>query len=208
VFVAEDASVVAIVEIDLHGVIADLGGGLGAHFGFVHGQGGRGDGSGFGAWMFLLDALVVAGGARAFIAEISKIVMAGVIVGPGDVDARAAGDVNFYVQRFFALIDWGGHGFGSGTAGFGLSVAAIAGRDGITVRTGFWVTEKSADALIELRADDVFEFASLGVGLGIIDGESVFEKALCKAMTAHHIASAAITSLGEMDIGVAHLHEF
>ena len=97
VFVAEDASVVAIVEIDLHGVIADLGGGLGAHFGFVHGQGGRGDGSGFGAWMFLLEALVVAGGAGAFIAEIRKIVMAGVIVGPGDIDARTAGDVDFYV---------------------------------------------------------------------------------------------------------------
>jgi hypothetical protein len=97
VFVAEDAGVVAIVEIDLNGVIADLGGGLGANFGFVHGQGGRGDGSGFGAWMFLLEALVVAGGAGAFIAEIRKIVMAGVIVGPGDIDARTAGDMDFYV---------------------------------------------------------------------------------------------------------------
>ena len=63
--------------------------------------------------------------------------------------------------------------------GFGVSVAAIAGRDGITVRTGFRVTEESADTLIEFRTDDVFEFACLGVGLGIIDGESIFEKALC-----------------------------
>ena len=75
------------------------------------------------------------------------------------------------------------------------------------MRAGFWVTEKRADALIELRADDVFEFAGLGVCLGIIDGESVFEKALCKAMTPDDIASAAITSLGEMHIGVAQLHE-
>jgi hypothetical protein len=140
VFVAEDAGAVAIVEIDLNGVIADLGGGLGANFGFVHGQGGRGDGTRFGAWMFLLDALVVAGGARAFIAEIRKIVMAGVIVGPGDIDARAAGDVDFYAERFFALVNWSRHRFGSGTVGFGISVAAIAGRDGITVRTGFGVT--------------------------------------------------------------------
>jgi hypothetical protein len=38
VFVAEDTGVVAVVEINLHGVIADLGGGLGANFGFEHGQ--------------------------------------------------------------------------------------------------------------------------------------------------------------------------
>ena len=69
----------------------------------------------------------------------------------------------------------------SRTAGFGVSVAAISGRDGITVRTGFWVTEKRADALIELGADDVFEFAGLRVGFGIIDGERVFEKALCQS---------------------------
>ena len=72
------------------------------------------------------------------------------------------------------------------------------------MRTSFWVTEKSANALIEFGADDVFEFASLGVGLGIIDGESIFEKALCEAMTADHIAGAAATSLGEVHIGVAH----
>src|SRR6266403_6241968 len=94
----------------------------------------------------------------------------------------------------------------SRTFGFGLSVAAISGRDGISVRTGFGVTEESADALIELGADNVFEFACLSVGFGVIDGESVLEKTLCKAMTTHHVASAAITSLGEMHIGVAHLH--
>jgi hypothetical protein len=76
------------------------------------------------------------------------------------------------------------------------------------VRTGFWVTEKCADTLIEFGADDVFEFARLGVGFGIIDGEGVFEKTLCQAMTANHIASAAITGLGEIDGGVAHLDEF
>jgi hypothetical protein len=76
------------------------------------------------------------------------------------------------------------------------------------VRTGFWVTEKSADALIELGADDVFEFAGLGVGFGIIDGESIFEKALCEAMTAHYVASAAAAAVSEMHGGVAHLDEF
>ena len=120
----------------------------------------------------------------------------------------AAGDVNLDGYRFFALVNGNGHGWTSGTAGFGISVAAIAGRDGITVGTGFRMTQKSADALIEFGADDVFEFAGLGVGLGIIDGESIFEKALCKAMAAHHIASAAIAGFGQMHVGVAHLHEF
>ena len=89
VFVAEDAGIVAVVEIDLHGVIADLRGRLGANFGFEHGQRRRGDGSGgFGAGVLLfLVALLVAGGAGAFLAEVRKIVMAGVIVGPGDVYA-------------------------------------------------------------------------------------------------------------------------
>ena|ERR1700676_3554454 len=95
----------------------------------------------------------------------------------------------------------------SGTVGSGFSVAAVSGRDGITVRASFWMTEKGADALIELGADDVFEFAGLRVRLGIIDGESIFEKALCEAMTPYHVAGAAITGLGEMHIRVAHLHE-
>ena len=96
--VAEDAGIVAVVEIDLHGVIADLRGGLGADFGFEHGQHGRGDGRGFGGGVSLfLVALVVAGGARAFLAKIGKIVMTGVIVSPGDVYARSGGDVDFNV---------------------------------------------------------------------------------------------------------------
>ena len=97
-FVAEDAGIVAVVEIDLNCVIADLGGGLGANFGFEHGQDRRGDGCGFGAGVSLfLVALFVASGAGAFIAEIGEIVMASVIVGPGDIHAGSAGDVDFYV---------------------------------------------------------------------------------------------------------------
>ena len=69
------------------------------------------------------------------------------------------------------------------------------------------MTEKRADALIELGADDVFELAGLRVGLGIIDGEGIFEKALCQEVTPHNIASSAITGLSEMHIAVAHLHK-
>jgi hypothetical protein len=47
--------------------------------------------------LLLLVALLVAGGAGALIAEIRKIVVAGVIVGPGDVYACSCGYVNFNV---------------------------------------------------------------------------------------------------------------
>jgi hypothetical protein len=96
----------------------------------------------------------------------------------------------------------------SGTAGFGVSVAAISRRDGITVRTGFWMAEKCADALIELGADDVFEFAGLGVSLGIVDGESIFEKTLCQAVAPHYIASAPVAGFRETHGVVAHLDKF
>ena len=61
------------------------------------GSAGEESGRGFGAGVLsaVPVALFVAGGAGAFVAKISEIIMAGVIVGPGDVDTRAARDVNF-----------------------------------------------------------------------------------------------------------------
>ena len=47
--------------------------------------------------MLFLVALLVASGAGAFIAEVRKIVMAGVIVSPGDIHAGSGGYVNLYV---------------------------------------------------------------------------------------------------------------
>src|ERR1700676_2340821 len=49
VLIAEDAGIVAVVEVNLHSVIADLGGGLGANFGFEHGQHWWGEGGRFGS---------------------------------------------------------------------------------------------------------------------------------------------------------------
>ncbi len=102
VFVAEDAGIVAVVEIYLNGVIADLAGGLGANFGLVHGQNRRGNGRGFPSGMLLVVlpfpfALFVAGSAGTFVAEVRKIVMTSVIVGPGDVHARSGRYVNLNV---------------------------------------------------------------------------------------------------------------
>src|SRR5207248_11312403 len=56
----------------------------------------------------LLGALVVAGGARAFVAQVRKIVVAGMSVSPGDVHARAARYVNFDAERLFPGIEGSG----------------------------------------------------------------------------------------------------
>ena len=67
--VAEDASVVTVAEINLHGIVADLRGGLRADFRLVHGECGRRNECGRfrGVLMFLI-AFFVAGGAGTFFA--------------------------------------------------------------------------------------------------------------------------------------------
>jgi len=59
-----------------------------------------------------------------------------------------------------------------------LAVAAVARGDRIAMRARLWMSEKATDALIQLRADDVLELAGLVAGLGVVDGEGVFEEAL------------------------------
>jgi len=58
------------------------------------------------------------------------------------------------------------------------------------VRASLGVAEESTDALIQLRADDVFEPAGLRVGLGVVGGESVFKKTFGQPMPAHDAARA------------------
>ena len=93
--VAEDAGSVAVIEIDLHRIVAYLSRGLSANFWFEHGQRRRRNycRRRTGMLMFLV-AFFVAGSARAFFTQIRKIVVACVTVGPGDVDACATGNVN------------------------------------------------------------------------------------------------------------------
>ena len=80
--------------------------------------------------------------------------------------------------------------------GIGVSVATIPRWNGIAVRACFGMAEECANALIELRADDVFELAGLGVSLGVVNRKSVFEKALREAMAAHDITGAPATAFG------------
>jgi len=56
-----------------------------------------------------------------------------------------------------------------------LAVAAVARGDRIAMRARLWMSEKTTDALIQLRADDVLELASLVVQFGVFDGESILK---------------------------------
>src|SRR6202045_3512938 len=76
---------------------------------------------------------------------------------------------------------------------FRVSGAAITRRNGIAVRASLGMGEKRAYTLIEFGADDVFKSAGLRVGLGVVNGESVFEKALCQTMAAHDTSCALAT---------------
>ena len=69
------------------------------------------------------------------------------------------------------------------------------------------MAQKGADALVELRADDVFEFAGLSVSLVVVDGESIFEQALGEAMAANHVAGAAAASFSQVHIGLANFYQ-
>src|SRR5258708_14774551 len=89
----------------------------------------------------VLAALIVAGGAGTLFAQIGEVVVALVAVGPGDVHARAGGDVNLHVHSFFPGINGDGHGWESLLA-FRFVVAALSRGDGIAVRAGRGMAEK------------------------------------------------------------------
>jgi len=75
------------------------------------------------------------------------------------------------------------------------------------VRAGLGVSEERANALVQLRADDVFELAGLRMGLGFVDGKSVLEKALGQAVTAHNVARPLAADGRELHFPILHLHQ-
>lgn len=221
--VAVDAGGVAVVESELDGVVADGSGGSGFGFGLEHRESGGRNDRGWGCGLFIFfAAFVAASGAGAFFAQVGKIVVAGVAVGPDDVDAGPGGDVDFHAGGFFPGINGDGHGSYSrqftvegGKKGnreskdsplhFYARFATIARRDGIAVRASLGVAEEGADALVEFGADDVFELAGLRLRFGIFDGESVLEEALGEAMAADYIAGAAAAGGSELHFAVLQL---
>src|SRR5580704_11891053 len=91
---------------------------------------------------------------------------------------------------------------GAGISGIRLFLAAFAGRDRISVRASFRVAEECADALIEFGADDVLEFAGLVVGLGVLDGEGVFEQPLSQAMAPDNVARTPRPGVGQLNMTI------
>jgi hypothetical protein len=64
------------------------------------------------------------------------------------------------------------------------------------------MSEKAADALVQLWADDVLELASLIVQFGVINGESVFEKPLRESMPPDNVASAPAAARRQLYLSI------
>ena len=113
IIVAEDASGMAVGEINFDGVVTDGLRGARAGLGLIHWQHARSEWSGCarrrGPLGGLFVALVVTGRAGAILPQINKVVVARVPVAPGDVHTFASGNVNLHVGGFFPGIDWGRH---------------------------------------------------------------------------------------------------
>ena len=69
------------------------------------------------------------------------------------------------------------------------------------------MAEKGADALVQFGADDVFEFAGLRVGFGIVDGEGVLEEALGEAVAADNVASTTAAHGSKLHFTVSQLQK-
>jgi len=69
------------------------------------------------------------------------------------------------------------------------------------------MAEERTDALVQFRADDVFELAGLRVRFGILDGKGVFEKALGQAVAANNVARALAAYGRELHFAVLHLYQ-
>src|SRR5882724_2988905 len=110
VVVGVQAGVVAVGEVELDGVGADLVGGLGFGFGLEHGERvGRSEGRGSADEGVFFGAFVVAGGAGAFFAEVGEIVVGLVAVSPSDVESGAGGDVDLDGGGFLAEVSGDRH---------------------------------------------------------------------------------------------------
>lgn len=110
--VGVDPRRVAIGKRDLNRVIPYLRRSLGARLGLEHGQRRRRRHSRRGVGGCFFVALVIAGRAGTFVAQIREIVMAHVAVGPRNVHAGTTGNVNLDASRLFARIEGSRHASG------------------------------------------------------------------------------------------------
>jgi hypothetical protein len=109
VVIAVDAGGMTVVECDLEGVIPHLRGGIGPGLWLVHRQQRRSrkiqPSSGF-----FFAPLVIACSTGALLAQIRKIEMAAVTIGPCDIHARRSFHMDSNGRWFLALVKWCRHG--------------------------------------------------------------------------------------------------
>ena len=69
------------------------------------------------------------------------------------------------------------------------------------------MAQEAADALVEFWADDVLEFAGLRMRFVVVNAKRVFEQALSKPMSSHHVARATLSAIGQPDFVVPHTYK-
>jgi hypothetical protein len=108
-----NSGTMSVGEIYFYGVVAYSLRGFRARLRLKHRQHARRNRprSSRGRWNFggFFRALVTACGARTVLAQINKIVMAGMAVRPCNVHTRACGHVNFHVGWLLTGVEWSGH---------------------------------------------------------------------------------------------------
>ena len=70
----------------------------------------------------------------------------------------------------------------------------------------FRMAEEGADALVQLGTNDVFKFASLIVGLRVVDGKRILEEAFRQAVAPNDAARAPTTGGREAHFAISQLH--
>ena len=103
----ENPGGVTIRKLDLNRVVTHRAGGVSGHARLEHGQRSKVRSLGPGLRFFL--ALVIAHRARARIPQIRKIVVARMIVRPGNIYTLAGGKANFQTDWFFSDVQWNRH---------------------------------------------------------------------------------------------------
>src|SRR5271170_2130007 len=167
----------AVGKTDLYRVSTDLRGGLCLYLWFVYWQKRRSRRHIPVRQRLLLFALIVTGRTGTVVPKERKIEMTGMTVGPHNIHASSRLHVDPHIFGLLPRINRFRHGY-SVAVSIILVVAAFSRRNRIPVRTRSRMSEEAANALVQFRADDVFEFARLRMSLMLINSESVLEQPL------------------------------
>ena len=153
-FVTIDAGGMTIRKADLHGIVAHDRCRLRCGLRLEHRKrrkcvgGRRRSGEGF-----FFAALIITCSAGTLFAQIRKIVVAGVAIGPGDVNSRASFDVHLHGRRLSSRIDWNRHfeyQLGSQAASNGRSSRPMLPKSYVTLYESSLNSEESTARVMQI----------------------------------------------------------